>query len=82
MWNGLLEEIRTRLEIGIKNCHELVILHIITVHRRLKISCFITSSILPMTVDDIDAFLTPLRDFSFDQPLYALIIRVVENLNK
>lgn len=66
MWNGLLEEIRTRLEIRIENCNELVIFHIITVHSRLEISCFVTCSKLPMTVDDIDAFLTPLRDFSFD----------------
>jgi len=82
MRNSLLEEIRTRLEISIENCNKLVILHIITVHRRLEVSCFITSSILPMTVDDIDTFLTPLRNFCFDQPLYALIIRVVKNLNE
>jgi len=82
MRNSLLEEIRTWLEISIENCNKLVILHIITVHRRLEVSCFITSSKLPMTVDDIDAFLTPLCNFCFDQPLYALIIRVVKNLNK
>lgn len=82
MWNGLLEELPARLEISIKDCDKLIILHIIAGHRRLEISRFVTGSKHPMTVDDVDTSLAPLRDFSLDQPLYALIIGVIQNLNE
>lgn len=82
MWNCLLEKIWGWLKISIKYSYKFVIFDIITVHCRFEIPSFVACSKETMSIDNVDSLLAPLRDLRLDQPLDALVIRVIQNLNQ
>jgi len=68
------EEVRLGLEISIKDCDKLVVLHIITAHGRLEVACLVTCAVSAMPVDDVDALLVPFCYLCLNQELYINII--------
>lgn len=82
MRNRELEEVRVGLKIGVENGDELVVLNVIAAHSGLEIPGFIAGPHQPVPVNDIDTSLAPLSHLGSDQPLYALVVGVIQNLNQ
>jgi len=75
------EEVRLGLEISIKDCDKLIVLHIITAHGRLEVACLVTCAVGAMPVDDVDALLVPFCYLCLNQELYINIIWVIQYLH-
>jgi hypothetical protein len=72
--NSAFEEIGLWLEVSIKDCDKLIVLHISTVHGRFKVACLISCPVCPMPIYDVDPLLMPFRHLPLNEELCLNVI--------
>jgi hypothetical protein len=77
-----LEEIRSRLKIGVENGNKLIVLDIATIHCRLEIASLVSISDHSMPVQNVGPLLLPFQDLLLDHKLRGGVIGIVKNLNQ
>lgn len=73
--DGLHEEVRRRLEVGVEHGDELAALHVAMPHPFLEVAGLVARPVLPSLVLDVDPVLGPLVALAFHQ----LLIEITAN---
>ncbi len=72
--NSAFEEVSLWLEISIKDCDKLIVLHISAVHRRFKVARLVSCAVCPVSIYDVNPLLIPFCHFPLNQELCINII--------